>query len=545
MRHAICGILLSAAACAALLASAVAVRAETCSLELNYREGSRRSFERQEYLYWATSSQSFHVQLLPQADGPPSFIGNEPHIAAFKKIVKKEPAYQSKTPFRGVVSFGGQDYAFALDEILPKPKDEKPKPRDGEKQGEDQKEKADAPSAKLAEKLAEQQPKQAAINYTRLYFDRNRNGDLTDDEVVKSDGDESAPRGVGFSHISFPRLEITLAAGGTEYKYAFTIEGYAILRERYGYVNVQFNAATAREGEIAIAGKKRRIVLSDYNSNGLFNDEIAVDDTVRGSNNELYPRQGDVLMVDPDFDENDSPYDVTASDSRHHVSKLIVIDGKFYDVKISPSGDRLSLTPSTAALGSVTNPNKKFRALIYGDKGFLKIAGEANAPVPVPAGEWKLFSYNIDLTDYPQPEPPKAEPPAEEEQKPESDAEESSLSKSLGKALEQLLGGGSRPAAPAARIRPTLISAQATRDYQAVKVVEGRTAVLPFGPPFKPHVVVQYQRDKMVQLGLTLIGSQGEICDNMIARGGRPSKPRFSITNAKGEVVQQGNFEYG
>ena len=407
-----------------------------------------------------------------------------------------------------------------------------------------EKEKADAPSAKLADKLAEQQPKQASINYTRLYFDRNRNGDLTDDGVVKSDIDASSVRPVGYVNIEFPKLEITLNAGGTEYKYAFTVSGFALLRENYGYVNVQFNAAAAREGEITIAGKKRRIVLSDYNSNGLFNDEIAVDDTVRGSNNELYPRQGDVLMVDPDF-ENDSPYDVTASDSRHHVSKLIVIEGKFYDVNISPSGDRLSLTPSTAALGSVTNPNQKFRALIYGDKGFLKIAGEANAPVPVPEGEWKLFSYNIDLTDYPRPEPPKAEPPAEEEQKPESDADKSSLAKSLGKALEQLLGGGSRPAPPAARIRPTLISAQATRDYQAVKVVESRTAVLPFGPPFKPHVVVQYQGEKMVQLGLTLIGSQGEICDNMIARGSRPSKPRFSITNAKGEVVQQGNFEYG
>jgi hypothetical protein len=31
----------------------------------------------------------------------------------------------------------------------------------------------------------------------------------------------------------------------------------------------------------------------------------------------------------------------------------------------------------------------------------------------------------------------------------------------------------------------------------------------------------------------------------MIVKGGRPSKPEFSITDPDGKVVQTGNFEYG
>ena len=46
-------------------------------------------------------------------------------------------------------------------------------------------------------------------------------------------------------------------------------------------------------------------------------------------------------------------------------------------------------------LGNVTNPNDGYSAVIYGDRGFLKIAGDKDTPVAVPEGEWKLLSYSI------------------------------------------------------------------------------------------------------------------------------------------------------
>ena len=51
------------------------------------------------------------------------------------------------------------------------------------------------------------------------------------------------------------------------------------------------------------------------------------------------------------------------------MSKLVNIDGRFYDLHISPAGDKLTLTPSSLPLGNVTNPNDGFHATVYSEKG--------------------------------------------------------------------------------------------------------------------------------------------------------------------------------
>ena len=47
----------------------------------------------------------------------PRKFGRQSQADAFKRIVKKEPKYQSENPFRGVIKFGSQEYAFALDAV--------------------------------------------------------------------------------------------------------------------------------------------------------------------------------------------------------------------------------------------------------------------------------------------------------------------------------------------------------------------------------------------------------------------------------------------
>ena len=222
---------------------------------------------------------------------------------------------------------------------------------------------------------------------------------------------------------------------------------------------------------------------------------------------------------------------------------MIVIDGRLYDLKITPTGDKLTLTPSAAPMGSVTNPNDGFRALIYGDKGFLKISGKKDEPIPVPAGQWKLYTYRIDLTEHAQPKKPAEKQPAAEKKKTEPKPE--SVVESLLKAFGSLLGGGD--SAPVRRApKYTLVSARATTEYQPVEVAKGATSMLPFGPPYKPVVDIGYVKNKNeLYLTMRLVGSAGEICDNMMVDGARPSKPEFTITDSKGEVVQQGSFEYG
>ena len=89
----------------------------------------------------------------------------------------------------------------------------------------------------------------------------------------------------------------------------------------------------------------------------------------------------------------------------------------------------------------------------------------------------------------------------------------------------------------------------ATTNYKAVKVRAGETAVMPFGPPYKPTVTGDFYQDgqagKQLSLGMSLVGSAGEVCTSLMVNGTQPGKPAFTITDPDGKVVQSGNFEYG
>lgn len=555
---------------AAFLATAAVARAETCTLEikrLSAQDPSHRVFDPMDYIYRATQPQHFFVQAQPDGKGGVRYYTDDRQTATFQKIVKKEPKYACERPVRYVAKLGGQEFAFALDSST-KPQsddaeanDKAAKQKDAKKEAKD----ADSAVAKLRDRLlaakvsAKPLPR---ITYDRLYFDFNRNGDLTDDKLVEGTAEwhnYNPPPGQGqpkmwFGQLRFPRLDVALSVDGKPIECCFFFSGHMQVSSSHSHTSFQLNAGAYREGDITLAGKKRRAVLIDFNSNGLFNDVIKIRQGVQGRNKEVYPEQGDMLLLDPTAPtagRYESPYDPSSSGYRHNVSKLVNIDGQFYELKITPAGDTLTLTPSKAAMGSLTNPNDGYRATIYGDQGFLQISGNKGTPVAVPEGQWKLLSYTITLPETPPPaEPPKDKPAAVPA--PEVPDPEPSLLGMLFKKVESILG----PLAPAAVPRPvrrgpriSYVNARATSDYKPVKVVKGKTVELPFGPPYKPVVKAwNYsgsQPPDQLHLELSLVGSSGETCSNMMVDGDRPGKPRYTITDDKDKVVEQGSFEYG
>ena len=92
---------------------------------------------------------------------------------------------------------------------------------------------------------------------------------------------------------------------------------------------------------------------------------------------------------------------------------------------------------------------------------------------------------------------------------------------------------------------PTQISAYGTKTCPVIEVRKGETVVLPFGPPYKPVVKVDYRNGDNASLGMSLLGAAGEVCSSLLVNGGQPAKPEFTITDPKDKVVEQGTFEYG
>jgi hypothetical protein len=536
-----------AAAFFAVFAAVAVARAETCTLELKRLDQQNPS--NGNYMYRSFSPQRFFVQMMK--DRAP--IENQEQTAAFKRIVKKEPKYESKNPFRGVAKLGSQEFAFVLDVIPPASTDAKPDADKAKKK--DVKATTDSATAKLADQILkavapDKAPATGLAIFNRLYFDFNRNGDLTDDRVIDADPRQKPQIYVSSNQsqasFHFPRVDVAIDDEGTKLDYSFFLEGQVFKSPDFSYTQLSLSAAAYREGHITLDGKEHHVVLIDFNSNGRFGDQIKINPRMHGPDGRIYPEQGDMLLVDPNPSSNESPYDVTGSTSRNYVSKLVNIDGKYYDVKISPAGDKLTLEPSSIPLGKVANPNGAFRAVIYGDQGVLKVRGDKDSPAAVPEGQWKLLSYTLDRTDAEKPKKPEAKKGEEKK----ADGKKGSMLESLAKDIESLLGDSSgSPAMAAARDRHSSVTAQATDAYKAINVSKGETAVLPFGPPYKPTVTAEYFEDgakhKVLSLAMTLVGSTGEICTDMTVNGGRPSTPAFTITDAKGKVVEQGSFEYG
>lgn len=389
---------------------------------------------------------------------------------SFDSLVNREPEhYQSPYQFIGVAQLGTDTFPFVLDSS------------DYFNQG-----------------------------YNILYFDLNKNGDLTDDgKFLAHPLPEQTDYPEGYFSRSFPRMDVSVNIEGATLEYAFTLEVFSIIKNRQeDYATVRIRTMVYRAGEINLDGKTHRIALLDSNSNARFDDLWNWHDRyIQMGMQEAYLTPGDLILIDPNqSDRRVLGYDVTGRPERQMLSKLLFIDGKYYQVRATPSGDQITLTPFVAPMGTVSSPNPSYSAVVGGELGFLKVTGNSTSQFPLPAGDWQLIHY---LIDYSQEKP-----------------EEKNTS-------------------------TTLISARATRDIPITKVREGQNSLLAFGAPFRPVVEVASSISRLsfgrseVRLAMKLVGSVGEICSNLTVNDRTPKEPIFVITTRQGKIIERGNFEYG
>ncbi|MBN1908728.1 MAG: hypothetical protein JW818_03230 [Pirellulales bacterium] len=496
-------------------------------------DGNRASVVRNVVRY--ARSQSFFQQI----GGKGRVHGPEPPAGTpeFSKVIEKEPAkYNSEHPFRGVAKLGSQYFGFVFDTDPPKkPKEEKKadedKTKDDEKKDAKEKKGFAAALAKAITAEARKKENPDVATYSRLYFDLNHNGDLTDDKVIEAEKPRIHDFGDSYYYnASFPVTNVTIDVDGTKVEYAFSMRAGGQIGKKMSsmsYVNASLSAAAFREGKITFDGKDYVVALVDFNSNGRFDDATEIPKGVRGPRGSVYPTPGDMLyLIDAEGKlKSMSPYDPTQNDYAHFVGKLVRVGDGFHGLKISPAGDELTIDSETVPVGFVSNPNGDYQAIVYGPGGLLKAVGDDSGKAPLPAGEWKLMAYTIRHVEQ-----PKEEPEAKDEEKKDDSSKENAKP------------AKKRPVRP----RVSIVSARAMGDYEPVKVVEGETIELPFGGPYKPVVDVQYRSGQnSVSLGLTLTGIVGESCSDMEINGRQPAEPTFIITTADGKEVATGKFEYG
>ena len=334
--------------------------------------------------------------------------------------------------------------------------------------------------------------------YSRLYFDANANRDLTDDRVIdgvaqSSDGD--------FRAVDFKTIDTEIVLDGKTLPYAFKPYAYYSgpqpmnLKAGPGRANLSFyfQIPCAYTGEVDLGGHLYQFAVSDNNGNGRFNDTFTVPKDVRSDG--------------PVYAQGDSFYVVSRKSLDYYdgqpLGKRLFLAGKLYDVAISTTEGKMTLTPVEGNLSTLAVPDEIQRLEMYTDAGD-SIMAYMPGQLGLPAGQYRLASYQVVRND--------------------------------GKGQWRL-------------------SASATSNTPPVEVKADASTKLGVGEPFQP--IVKASDGAQVRLSFTVNGiAKEQVTDIRLVSGtsaietsrkdhARPKEPTYRILKDDGEVVTQGSFEYG
>ncbi|MBX7256244.1 MAG: hypothetical protein K1Y02_07765 [Candidatus Hydrogenedentes bacterium] len=350
--------------------------------------------------------------------------------------------------------------------------------------------------------------------YTRFLFDANANRDLTDDPVVtgrchwESDGHR-----VSMRSRQGIELDVLTGEGKTHYEFDFEVQGGFSTRfpdigdsSNLHDIRIYLYSRNWYVTALDIDGTRYGIEIDDRNMNGRFGDTARIPpDLVRG--NRLIC-EGDRIHI-----SDEGGYDYY---NEMNLTDKLALGDKLFKVQVDTAGLRLILTPITENLSAIKIPEGVERLVVLDANGSTGIAAFRPGKVlRVPAGEYRLQFYQLLRKD-----------------------KEGDLWR---------------------------LNANGIAYDQTVTATTGAEAVLAMGEPFRPVVKgrilsrdASYTGQPESRLAFGVCGKGNEmVTDLSRIRGNssaiamsttinhRPKEPTYKVVSKDGEVVAQGQFEYG
>jgi hypothetical protein len=349
--------------------------------------------------------------------------------------------------------------------------------------------------------------------FTRIFFDCNGNGDMTDDKPIDGTVQDGggAPPGDGYFNVEYPQIDVTITADGAQLPYSVKLYLYGQMQSGgVTEVHISFMVACAYRGEFTVGGSRYSFWLCDRDGNGRFTDHAKIPDRKDApAHASMYP-EGDLIYL---TDGRKLNYNDGLS-----LGDLLLVGGALFEARIEPSKGKMTLTEIRNGLSPLKLPIKPERLSLFTVDGnhCLMAYKPAGDVIMLPAGKYRLMEYHLFRKD--------------------------------------------------AQGDLWRLYAMGTKETPATAVAPNSGAVLPFGEPYVP--VVDLPRGdyppgaggERTYLTFNVTGAGGEVLTGLTrlegtatriplsktrGRENYPKEPAYTIVKPDGEIVAKGSFEYG
>jgi hypothetical protein len=171
-------------------------------------------------------------------------------------------------------------------------------------------------------------------------------------------------------HTDPLRIRLLVAAGGARVPYYVNFSAFPYTDDNHSVENIHANLRNSSyyEGEADLFGERRKIAISDLDSNGLFHD----------AEQGLF--DGDRFFVDLDGDGETRSHG--EDEESFPYGRYTRIAGQWFSIVASADGSRVEIACADPPLGKVEVPQRISRASLFSDTQplYLKfVAGEDSA----------------------------------------------------------------------------------------------------------------------------------------------------------------------